>query len=110
MIRKLYIKTSEKIGLGIIFALVLLDITFEVLRIIFTVSFAFTKYPDRNVLWATLDPLISIMVCALPCYRGVCARTWIRSAVDSYDSSKFRGWFTVSINSQGDPITGKHVI
>ena len=111
MIRKLYIKTSEKVGLGIIFALAILDVAFEILRVVFSVSFALTKYPDRNLLWATLDPLISVMVCALPCYRGVLTRGWVRTAVDnlSYDSSKFKGWFMVSINSQGEPVMGNQV-
>lgn len=93
MLRTLKMRTREKIGLGMIFALVLVDVAFAILRVLFTVKFVHTKFPIRNTLWSSLDPIIAVMVCALPCYRCLLSpdrtKPIIRTPNLSFDSSAF---------------------
>jgi len=102
MIRKLRIKKAEKYALVFIFALVIVDVTFEILRLVFTFVTAYGKYPTANTLWVVLDPLISVFICSLPCYRGVLALKWRRSKGEDpvvhacYDSARFKVDFNIS--------------
>lgn len=93
MLRTLQMRTREKIGLAVIFALVLIEVAFTILRVVFTVSHAFGKVPDLNTLWSTLDPIIAVMVCTLPCYRNLLSfdrrKSISRTPEISFGSSKF---------------------
>jgi hypothetical protein len=67
-------KISQKIELGIIFSLVLVNMGLTILRTVYSVDRDLVKYPDQNVLWYFLQTTISVIVCALPCYRGMLSR------------------------------------
>jgi hypothetical protein len=71
MLRKLQMRRNEKVGLAVVFALVLLDICFTILRVVYTLSSVFTKVSDENTLWVSLDPIVAVLVCTLPCYRNL---------------------------------------
>jgi hypothetical protein len=105
MLRKLTMKTREKIGLCVIFALVLIDVCFAILRVVFTLATIFSKAMDENTLWASLDPIIAVLVCTLPCYRKMIsadrAMSIIRTANLSFDSNRFASIFKmVSIDDK----------
>jgi hypothetical protein len=73
-LRPLLMKISQKIELGIIFSLVLVNMALTILRTVYSVDRELEKYPDQNVLWYFLQTTISVIVCALPCYRGMLSR------------------------------------
>lgn len=65
---------GQKAGLFLVFALVLVTIVLDILRTLFTVSEQRFKSWDQYILWCLLEPTIAVMICALPCYRGLVAR------------------------------------
>jgi hypothetical protein len=74
MLKPLLMKTSQKIELAIIFSLVVIDMVSTILRTVYSINVDLLKYPDQNVLWYFLQATISVIVCALPCYRGMLSR------------------------------------
>lgn len=74
MLKPLLMKTSQKIELAIIFSLVLVNMVLTILRTVYSIDVDLMKFPDQNVLWYFLQVTISVIVCALPCYRGLLAR------------------------------------
>ncbi|KAF2111195.1 hypothetical protein BDV96DRAFT_582732 [Lophiotrema nucula] len=95
MLRSLQMRMREKIGLAFIFGLVLIDIAFAILRVVFTITETFKSVPDRNTLWSSLDPIVAVMVCTLPCYRSVLSfdrtKPIIRTPHVSFHSSNLTG-------------------
>jgi hypothetical protein len=69
MIRKMHISSRQKIGLFSIAGLAIIDILFDILRTIYTVSSYATSFPDANTVWGLCEPTIAVMLCALPVYR-----------------------------------------
>jgi hypothetical protein len=100
MLRKLNMKTREKIGLFVVFGLVLINVCFVILRTNFTLSTMHRKDSDQNTLWASLDPIVAVMVCTLPCYRRLFssdrARPIIRTPNISFHSSSLKGMFRIT--------------
>lgn len=72
MVRKMSMSTGQKIGISIVFALVFVIIVVDILRTIFTLKMG--EFPEENTIWALLEPTIAVILCALPCYRGLVAR------------------------------------
>jgi len=103
MIRNLQMRTREKIGLGVIFALVLINVAFAVLRVVFTTQSVFRKDSDMNTLWTSLDPIVAVLVCTLPCYRNLilASRTAsVTRTTSSFSSSQFGSMFKKSSSSR----------
>lgn len=93
MLRGLKMRMIEKIGLAAIFALILVDVAFTILRVVFTLLLTY----HRNVLWATLDPIVAVLVRTLPCYRNLIffnrAKPIVRTPNVSIGSSKLASIF-----------------
>jgi len=100
MLRKLKMRTREKIGLCIVFALVLIDVCFAILRVVFTLSAVFSKAQDENTLWTSLDPIISVLVCTLPCYRNLISADRAKSIVRTANFSFPTTFRTTSVEEK----------
>lgn len=87
MLRNLHMRRREKIGLMTIFALVLINVCFAILRVVFTVKTIAQKDSDENTLWTSLDPIVAVFVCTLPCYRSILSSGRTSSIVRSVTSS-----------------------
>ncbi|KAF2683006.1 hypothetical protein K458DRAFT_340881 [Lentithecium fluviatile CBS 122367] len=74
MLKPLLMKTSQKIELAIIFCLVVVNMVLTILRTVYSIDVDLMKFPDQNVLWYFLQVTITVIVCALPCYRGMLCR------------------------------------
>jgi hypothetical protein len=97
MLKPLLMKLSQKLELSIIFGLVTVNIVLTVLRTVYSVDLDFANFPDRNVVWCFLQVTLSVIVCALPCYRGTLMRTkngWLKnfSRFGSRDSETGGFW------------------
>lgn len=68
MLRHLHIPTHKRLGLALLFSLVLVTIACDIIRTVFTLMH------NSNALWALLEATITVIVCALPCYGGVLSR------------------------------------
>ncbi|PVI01524.1 hypothetical protein DM02DRAFT_704925, partial [Periconia macrospinosa] len=74
MLSRMMMPTSQKIGVAVVFCLVLVTIALDVLRTVFMVA----QKPEREnwkELWTLLEPPISVAICALPCYGSLLVRT-----------------------------------
>ncbi|PQE24474.1 pyridine nucleotide-disulfide oxidoreductase like protein [Rutstroemia sp. NJR-2017a BBW] len=67
----MHISNRQKIGLFSIAGLVIVDILFDILRGVYTVSSYATSFPDANTVWGLCEPTIAVMICALPVYRSL---------------------------------------
>lgn len=74
MLRSLKMARSEKVALGALFSIVIIDIVFDILRTVYTASSQLSQFQDANAVWTLCEPTIAVMVCALPSYRGLLAR------------------------------------
>jgi hypothetical protein len=74
MLRPLLMKTSQKFELALIFSLVVVNMVLSILRTVYSIDVDLIKFPDQNVLWYFLQVTITVIVCALPCYRGMLCR------------------------------------
>jgi hypothetical protein len=63
--------TPQRIGLIVIFSLVILDIVFDIIRTLWNLSPKLSLSTNYSVIWTTLEPAIAVSVCALPHYKGV---------------------------------------
>jgi hypothetical protein len=104
MLRTLLMKTSQKIGIYLVFSLVLIIITFDILRTVFTLQMR-PDFQDENAIWAILEPTIAVMVCALPCYRGLLSWGAASSPFGSFIFS-FRGFSNTSKSEVAESIEG----
>jgi hypothetical protein len=71
MLRSLHMGKTQKFGLVLVFALVLAIVTMDILRTVYTLEMDLSEGQDTNALWGILEPTIAVMICALPCYRGL---------------------------------------
>lgn len=68
MIRKMRMRSKEKFVLAVVFGIVVIDICFVVLRMYFDINL---QANQATSLWYNLDPIVAVLVCALPCYRSL---------------------------------------
>lgn len=71
MLKSIQMGIMQKIGLSVGFALVLIIVAMDILRVVYTLEMDLTEGQDANALWVILEPTIAVIVCALPCYRGL---------------------------------------
>lgn len=71
ILRPLMMGTRQKIGLSLVFALVLIIVALDILRTVYTLKLDLKDNKDTNAMWTILEPAIAVIVCALPCYRGL---------------------------------------
>lgn len=74
MLKPLLMRMSQKLELAIIFLLVVINMVFTTLRTVYSLDVDLARFPDQNILWGFLQGSSCVVVCALPCYRGVLAR------------------------------------
>lgn len=74
MLKPLLMKTSQKVELAIIFGLVVVNMVLTILRTVYSLDVDLMRFPDQNILWVFLQVTITVIVCALPCYRGILSR------------------------------------
>jgi hypothetical protein len=67
-------RTAQKLELAIMFLLVVINMVLTLLRTVYSIDVNLARFPDQNVLWYFLQATGSVIVCALPCYRGVLTR------------------------------------
>ncbi|PVH98130.1 hypothetical protein DM02DRAFT_657609 [Periconia macrospinosa] len=69
MLKPLHMPATQKIGMGFMFSLSLLTITFNVLRIVYAIDTK-PEFAFENGVWCLLEPNMAAIICALPCYRS----------------------------------------
>ena len=74
MLKPLLMRTAQKLELAIIFSLVAVNVVMTLLRTVYSVDVQLAKFPDQNILWCFLQPTAAVIVCAMPCYRGILTR------------------------------------
>jgi len=93
MLKSLHMKTSQKVGLAIVFALVLVIVAMDILRTVYTLAMDLTEGQDANALWGILEPTMAVIVCALPCYHGfINVRTGITRNESFVPSGHVSNW------------------
>jgi hypothetical protein len=117
MLRPLLMRTAQKVELAIIFSLVIINMVLTILRTVYSINVDLMKYPDQNVLWYFLQVTISVIVCALPCYRGMLWRKRSESLrrMNRFGSgsSEFAGiWqrYLVSVGERTPVSTPKEIV
>ena len=70
MLRGLHIRPAQKVGLAALFLICVVDIVFDILRAAFALDGGILSL---NILWNMLEPIVAVIVCALPTYRGLLA-------------------------------------
>ncbi|KAF2277582.1 uncharacterized protein EI97DRAFT_298194 [Westerdykella ornata] len=68
--RLMKLEKSARIGLIVIFSLVVVDIAFDIVRTVYSLSGTLSTQTNLNSVWTFLEPTIAVTVCALPCYKG----------------------------------------
>jgi hypothetical protein len=90
MLKPLLMRTSQKLELAIIFSLVFVNMVMTILRTVYSVDVELARFPDQNVLWCFLQPTAAVIVCAMPCYRGMLTRkrpsSMLHGPVDTSES------------------------
>lgn len=71
MLRPLRMRIAQKVALGVIFGLVLINMVFEVLRTILVIAVDLQRFQGHGVLCFILQATMTVIVCTLPCYRGL---------------------------------------
>ncbi|KAF2439328.1 hypothetical protein P171DRAFT_436025 [Karstenula rhodostoma CBS 690.94] len=74
MLRPLLMRTAQKLELAFIFLLVAVNMVLTILRTVYSIDVDLARFPDQNVLWCFLQASGAVIVCALPCYRGILTR------------------------------------
>lgn len=67
----LALRRSQKVGLMVIFALVLIDIVFDIVRTVYALDTYLSLKTNLNGVWTVCEPIIAVMVCAMPHYRSI---------------------------------------
>lgn len=86
MLKSLQMVRSQKIGLTAIFAIVAIDIVFDILQTVYTVSSYLSQFPDANAVWALCELTSAVMVCVLPSYRALLSKQH-RQSLALYEES-----------------------
>ncbi|KAH7118970.1 hypothetical protein B0J11DRAFT_617257 [Dendryphion nanum] len=71
MLSPLRMRISQKIGLGLIFGLVVINIILEILRTVLLVVVDFKRFQGYGEVGFILQATLAVITCALPCYRGL---------------------------------------
>ncbi|KAF2259940.1 hypothetical protein CC78DRAFT_585327 [Lojkania enalia] len=95
MLKGMLMRTSQKVGLALVFSLVLVDIAFDILRTVYTAEMK-PEFLDKDSLWAILEPTIAVIVCALPCYRHYLSWNVSRGFTSFINSFQSRSFVAVS--------------
>jgi hypothetical protein len=95
MLKSMLMSRRQKTGLGIVFALVLVTIAFDILRTVFTLKMR-TDFQDENAVWALMEPTVAVIICALPVYRGLLSWDVSKSPFRSLLSSFSRSFSNIS--------------
>lgn len=74
MLKRMHMSTQKTLGVAICFGLVIINVVFEILRTVNTLSEDREKFPDGNVSWCFLQISTAVIICALPCYGGLFSR------------------------------------
>ncbi|KAF2116897.1 glycoside hydrolase superfamily [Lophiotrema nucula] len=77
--RMLSLELPQRIGLVVVFALVLVDISFDICRTVYALTPTLSIGTNLNGVWTILEPTIAVVVCALPHYRSVLCQSKRRS-------------------------------
>ncbi|KAF2740933.1 hypothetical protein EJ04DRAFT_592539, partial [Polyplosphaeria fusca] len=72
--RMLILQTPQKLGLCFVFALVLINIAFDIIRTVYAIDPALSSRTNLNAVWTISEPTIAVIVCALPHYRSLLSR------------------------------------
>lgn len=88
MLKPLLMRVSQKLELAIIFSLVIINMVMTILRTVYSVDIQLSRFPDQNILWCFLQPTVAVIVCALPCYRGMLTRKRTEALRQSQTSSE----------------------
>ncbi|KAF2732953.1 hypothetical protein EJ04DRAFT_440109 [Polyplosphaeria fusca] len=67
MIRNLRMQAAQKIGLVVVFGVVLINILMEILRTIYSLSGPLNAFP-HHLFWVFLQSSTAVVVCGLPCF------------------------------------------
>ena len=101
MIKSLHMGFTQKIGLAVVFALVLVIVAMDILRTVYTLAMDLTEGQDANALWGILEPTIAVIVCALPCYRGLLRLNTGNTQNESFWSSSHKSAWSRLFRSSG---------
>lgn len=69
MLKGSLMRTSQKLELAFVFSLVLLTISFTIVRTVFAMQSQSST--QDHVVFGIMEPQVAVIVCALPCYRGI---------------------------------------
>lgn len=84
--RLLSLHGSAKVGVVFIFSLSIIDISFDIVRTVHSLSEDLSYNTNLLAVWTFLEPTIAIMICALPCYKGVLSRSRSKSSTSRHTS------------------------
>ena len=68
MLKGLQMPTSRKVGLGCLFCLAFVDITFDILRTVYTMD---GETATLGTIWDTLEVQFAVIISCLPTYRSL---------------------------------------
>lgn len=74
ILKQMLTGTRQRLGLSVIFGLVVFNIVFEILRTVYSLSRDAERFPDQYDMWCFLQATSAVTVCALPCYAGLLSR------------------------------------
>ena len=82
-IRKMHMPLAKKISVAAVFAIIIIDITFGVLRNAASVLYILEDTDDSiassmNIISSVLEPAVAVFVCALPPYRALVFKFRVR--------------------------------
>jgi hypothetical protein len=75
----IHLETLQKVGLFFVFSLVLIDMSFDIIRTVNSISPALSYMTNLNAIWTVLEPTIAVIVCALPHYKSLVSGSKRRS-------------------------------
>jgi len=74
MLQQMFLRTSQKIQLGVLFGLVGVNIVCNILRTVYTIVRDLVVFPDQNAMWPILQITTAVILCSLPCYGSLLSR------------------------------------
>ena len=89
MLRRLQMSSVHKWCLAGIFAIIVLDMLFDLLRAVYSLDSLLKKNLFANVAWAVCEPAVAVIVCALPSYRSL-LRTQPSTRARYYEEPQIR--------------------
>lgn len=77
-------RTSQKLELAVIFLFVAVNMVLTILRTVYNLNVDLQRFPDQGLLFFFMQASGSVIVCALPCYRGILTRKKSTSLRDQH--------------------------